>query len=176
MGNARCRRNSIKPGTTPQVHSHQSIVALQAQKKCHPGAMRLLGWLRRSLLSIRVVVGVISMSTSVSGNVFGSVLRITSVVPAALTLRYFCAYSARCPRRGYAWGVAPGCKLLHKQATPWPLEQAHGARLALFLRLQRVKLAGVIPNTFKATAHFPVTVVKNEKTNLHVPKHRPLAF
>ena len=114
MGNARCRRNSIKPGATPQVHSHQSIVALQAQKKCHPGAMRLLGWPRRSLLSIRVVVGVISMSTSVSGNVFGGVLRITSVVPAALTLRYFCAYSARCPRRGYAWGVAPGCKLLHK--------------------------------------------------------------
>ena len=32
VGNARWKRNRLKPGATPQVHNHQAIVALQAQQ------------------------------------------------------------------------------------------------------------------------------------------------
>ena len=33
----------------------------------------------------------------------------------ALSLHFFCAYSAHCVCEGYTWGVAPGCKLLRLQ-------------------------------------------------------------
>ena len=40
---------------------------------------------------------------------------ITGVLPADLTLRYFCAYSAHCPCGDYTWGAAPGFILLRLQ-------------------------------------------------------------
>ena len=43
------------------------------------------------------------------------VLGITGVLPADLTLRYFCAYSAHCPCGDYTWGAAPGFILLRLQ-------------------------------------------------------------
>ena len=115
VSNARCRRNSIKPGATPQVFNHRTIVALQAQKKSKQSAMSLLRWPRRSLLSIKVAVGVTAASQSMIEAVVVWAMGTVDIIPADLTLRYFCACSAHCCVGDYTWGVAPGFILLRFQ-------------------------------------------------------------
>ena len=115
VSNARCKRSSTKPGATPQVHNHQTIVALQAQKKCKPSAMSLLRWPRRSLLSIKVAVGVTLGNNANGDHYTNKQSHGHGNACWGNAYGYFCAYSAHCPRRGHTWGVAPGFILLRLQ-------------------------------------------------------------
>ena len=65
----------------------------------------------------------------------------------ALSLHFFCAYSAHCVCGNGTWGVAPGCKLLHFQC-------------ALLAEVS-------LPPT-KQVSVFTVTIARDEKTDLHV--------
>ena len=93
---ARCKRSSIKPGATPQVHSPQSIVALQAQKKCKPSAMSLLRWPRRSLFSIKVAKRKINGAMPVTIIALMGRNPVGSHPCIGNAYGYFCAYSAHC--------------------------------------------------------------------------------
>ena len=77
--------------------------------------MSLLGWPRRSLLSIKVAVGVTLGNNANTPIIHVGITSDVMAIPVVLTLRYFCAYSALCLRRGYTWGVAPGYILLRFQ-------------------------------------------------------------
>ena len=73
--------------------------------------MNLLRWPRRSLLYAKVAIGATLGNNANTPIIHVSITSDMVAIPAVLTLRYFCAYSALCPRRGYTWGVAPGSKL-----------------------------------------------------------------
>ena len=77
--------------------------------------MSLLGWPRRSLLSIKVAVGVTLGNNANTPIIHVSITSDVVAIPVVLTLRYFCAYSALCMRGNGTWGVAPGYKLLRFQ-------------------------------------------------------------
>ena len=77
--------------------------------------MSLLRWPRRSLLYVKVAVGVISTNTSITEAAFVWVMETVDIIPPALTLRYFCACSAHCLCGDDTWGVAPGFILLRLQ-------------------------------------------------------------
>ena len=115
VSSARCKRNSIKPGATPQVHNHQTIVALQAQKKCKSSAMSLLGWPRRSLFSIKVAKHQLRGATPVAIVSQMNCKPVGSNLCHGNAYGYFCACSAHCSCRDDTWGVAPGYKLLRLQ-------------------------------------------------------------
>ena len=75
----------------------------------------MLGWPRRSLFSIKVVVGVTSASLPLDKGDACLHNGGRQHYSPDLTLRYFCAYSAHCVWVGDTWGVAPGYKLLRFQ-------------------------------------------------------------
>ena len=77
--------------------------------------MSLLRWPRRSLLYVKVPVGV-TLGNNANGDYYTNKQSHGHGNACwGNAYGYFCAYSALCPRRGHTWGVAPGFILLRLQ-------------------------------------------------------------
>ena len=93
---------------------------------------------------------------------------IADIPPAALTLRYFCAYSVHCVWMNYTRGAAPGFILLHKTGYALAIRASSWRSAFTVFALSARTDCESIPTTSEVPAENSIVTAGNEKTDLYV--------